>query len=44
MSEWKKVRLGEVIEFQRGYDLPHSKMVDGEYPVMGSNGIIGWHN
>ena len=44
MAEWKRVRLGEILEFQRGYDLPHSKMVAGEYPVIGSSGIIGWHN
>lgn len=44
MSEWKKTLLGHVATFQRGYDLPHSRMVDGPYPVMGSNGIIGWHN
>ena len=44
MAEWKRARLGEILEFQRGYDLPHSKMVAGEYPVIGSSGIIGWHN
>lgn len=39
-----KKALGEYIEFQRGYDLPKTKMKDGPYPVVGSNGIIGWHN
>ena len=44
MAEWKRVKLGEVCEFQRGYDLPHAKMLPGKYPVIGSSGIIGWHN
>ena len=44
MSEWKSFCLGDVVTFQRGYDLPKRKMIDGVYPVIGSNGIIGWHN
>ena len=44
MSEWKDCLLGDVLTFHRGYDLPHAKMIPGPYPVMGSNGIIGWHN
>jgi len=36
--------LGDIITFQRGYDLPRTKMEPGEYPVVGSNGIIGYHN
>lgn len=43
MSEWKEYKLGEVLTFQRGYDLPKGNMVDGPYPVAGSNGIIGYH-
>ena len=44
MSDWKSFCLGDVVTFQRGYDLPKSKMINGIYPVIGSNGIIGWHN
>jgi len=44
MSEWKKCTLGDLITFQRGHDLPKASMIFGEYPVVGSNGIIGWHN
>jgi len=36
--------LGEVIELQRGHDLPISQFINGEYPVVGSNGIIGFHD
>ena len=44
MGKWKICELGNLIKFQRGHDLPKSKMVAGKYPVVGSNGIIGWHN
>lgn len=42
--KWKKCQLGDLITFQRGYDLPKTKMKYGIYPVVGSNGIIGYHN
>ena len=44
MSKWMKCTLGDIITFQRGYDLTKSKMIFGQYPVIASNGIIGWHN
>jgi len=44
MKGWKTCLLGDIITFQRGYDLPRTQMIDGEYPVVGSNGIIGHHN
>ena len=43
-SEWRTCQLGDLITFQRGYDLPKSKMNGDNYPVVGSNGIIGYHN
>ena len=43
MSEWKEVKLGDVLDFHRGYDLPKSEMENGDIPVAGSNGIIGFH-
>lgn len=43
-SRWKKLKLGEVITFQRGHDLTRVDMSVGKYPVAGSNGIIGYHN
>lgn len=36
--------LGDLIEFQRGYDLPKDKFIQGKYPVQSSNGILGYHN
>ncbi len=44
MTEWKEYKLGEIVTFQRGHDLPKDKMIDGDFPVAGSNGIIGYHN
>lgn len=44
LSEWKKVKLGDVVTFQRGYDLTKNQMKNGQVPVAGSNGIIGYHN
>ena len=44
MSEWQECTLGDAITLQRGHDLPKSKMITGEIPVAGSNGIIGYHN
>ena len=44
MSEWKELKLGNVVMFQRGHDLPKTDMKVGTYPVAGSNGIIGYHN
>ncbi len=44
MTTWTTKPLGELFYFQRGFDLPKSKMTPGPYPVIGSNGIIGWHN
>ena len=44
MGNWKTCTLGDIITFQRGHDLPKSRMRAGQYPVVGSNGIIGWHN
>ena len=42
--ELKKYKLGEILELQRGYDLPSSLMKKGDVLVAGSNGVIGYHN
>ena len=43
-SGWVDCTLGDIVTFKRGYDLPKGKMNDGKYPVVGSNGIIGFHD
>jgi type I restriction enzyme S subunit len=37
-------RIGDIANFKRGYDLPAYARVDGEYPVMSSSGVSGYHN
>ena len=44
ISEWKNGCVGDVLQLQRGHDLPRTKMLGGEYPVAGSTGTIGYHN
>lgn len=44
ISEWKNGCVGDVLQLQRGHDLPRTKMFRGEYPVAGSTGTIGYHN
>ena len=41
---WHDIHFGEFVTLQRGFDLPKSKMQDGNIPVIGSNCIIGFHN
>lgn len=44
-SEWEIKRLGSIVNFRRGHDLPRTKMNElGKIPVLGSNGIIGYHD
>ena len=44
MEEWKEYKLGEILNFRRGHDLPKTVMKAGNIPVAGSNGVIGYHN
>ena len=44
MNKISKTTLGDLIEFQRGYDLPKSDFKVGKVPVISSNGILGYHN
>jgi len=38
------VKFKEFIKLNRGFDLPNDKMVFGEYPVVASTNIKGFHN
>ncbi|GAA4493274.1 hypothetical protein GCM10023172_01650 [Hymenobacter ginsengisoli] len=40
---WEKKELGQIINLQRGYDLPHSARSEGKYPVISSSGITDYH-
>lgn len=44
MNDISDMELGDLIQFQRGFDLPKSQFVAGKFPVVSSNGILGYHN
>ncbi|GHT40428.1 restriction endonuclease [Bacteroidia bacterium] len=37
-------KLGDIISLEYGIALPDQNRIKGDYPVVGSNGIVGWHN
>ncbi len=41
---WSDKLLGDVIELKRGYDLPSSKRIEGDTPIISSSGPSGLHN
>lgn len=41
---WEVNSLDNIITFQRGFDLPKTDFKVGDFPVVGSTGIIGFHN
>ncbi len=41
---WEEVNFKSFITLQRGFDLTRTNMKGGQYPVIGSNCIIGYHN
>src|SRR5215211_1566949 len=43
-EEWIETTLGRLITLQRGYDLPSSMRNSGDIPIVGANGITGYHN
>ncbi len=41
----KQEKIGNILQMQRGYDLPTSQMREGNIPVVKvSNGIVGYHD
>src|SRR5579871_4628739 len=40
---WRAARLGDIIELQRGFDLPERLRQPGIFPVVASAGIAGSH-
>ncbi len=43
-SGFEKKKINSVLTLEYGYPLPERERIEGEYPVYGSNGIIGYHN
>ncbi|GAB2588192.1 restriction endonuclease subunit S [Spirosoma areae] len=44
MTTWQNGRLKNFIVLQRGHDLTDDQLQKGEYPVVKSNGIDGYHS
>jgi type I restriction enzyme S subunit len=42
--EWQPTTLGRMAFLQRGYDIIESDFALGEFPVISSSGVIGYHN
>jgi type I restriction enzyme S subunit len=43
MGEWKECKLGDIVTFQRGFDITQKEQVPGAYPVVSSSGIKSYH-
>jgi type I restriction enzyme S subunit len=43
-KKWNEVNFKKVIVLKRGYDLPVQDRIEGKIPILGSNGILGYHN
>jgi type I restriction enzyme S subunit len=43
-SDWQDLRLGDVVELKRGYDLPQQDRTPGRVPIVSSSGITGYHS
>lgn len=43
-SDWKECKLGDELELLYGKGLKEAERINGEFPVYGSNGIVGFHN
>lgn len=41
---WEVKRIDEFAPLQRGFDLPVEQIIEGDYPVVFSNGILKHHN
>ena len=42
--DWLMVKFEDVCTLEYGSSLPKKKRTAGRYPVMGSNGVSGYHN
>jgi type I restriction enzyme S subunit len=43
-KEWEVVRIGDILSLEYGSGLPERERMPGIYPVVGSNGIVGYHH
>lgn len=43
-DKWEAIKLENVFKLKSGNSLPAHKIVSGDFPVYGGNGIVGYHN
>ncbi len=43
-KQFEYINLGKIISLEYGSGLTDQQRIEGEYPVMGANGIVGYHN
>jgi len=43
-KDWEVVKVGDILSLEYGSGLPERERIPGMYPVVGSNGIVGYHN
>jgi len=43
-KDWKVVRVDEILSLEYGKGLPERQRIPGKYPVVGSNGVVGYHD
>lgn len=44
MNNWKAESLGDVLQFQRGFDITKKEQEPGEVPIVSSSGITSYHS
>ncbi|MGE0133466.1 MAG: restriction endonuclease subunit S [Blastocatellales bacterium] len=44
MSNFCQVKLGDVLTFQRGFDITKNEQLEGNVPIVSSSGITSYHN
>ena len=44
MKEWVEQEIGQILTLNYGWSLPEKKRTFGDFPVYGSNGIVGSHS
>ncbi|MDZ7723669.1 MAG: restriction endonuclease subunit S [candidate division KSB1 bacterium] len=43
-GKWNKQKLGDIVALEYGSPLPEKDRKGGRFPVIGSNGIVGYHD
>lgn len=43
-EKWNDLIFGDFTTLHRGYDLPVQARTAGDVPIIGSNGVVGYHN